>query len=898
MRTSSKTSTKRLAARPARVVSEAGSHLLEPRGRTKQEARSALETYRARRDFNITPEPPPSTTKLKHKARKAQLEFVVQKHDATRLHYDVRIEIAGAMMSWAVPKGPSFDPTVKRLAVETEDHPMAYNRFEGRIPDGEYGGGDVLIWDRGTYETLPPGSEDAMRAKGHFHVRFFGEKLVGDWHFVRTHGRGGPAEGTKSQWLMFKGKDEHSDETKDIVAERPESVVSGKSATRGPKRRAASASGKSPAALLHLMGSPMRATLTAKLPHPESFSYEIKLDGYRLVAALAGGQVELSSRKGIDWTPRFPEVAQAIGSLSAREAVIDGEACILDDQGRSSFGMLQAWLGGDTARAKGTLAFAAFDLLWLDGRDLRGKPLEERRELLAALLKGAKAPLVMSVALDGSPAVIEKRARASGVEGLIAKRKGSTYASGGAGGWWKLKFRKEQEVALAGYVPRSDADDEVGALLIAVATGDGGFELAGKVGTGFDKQTRKKLAALLDRDRSKQPTVVGHPRVPGARWSNVKRVAQIALSEWTADGSARAASFLGLREDKNPEDCLREKDAPVKEKSEKKVRGASHRAVVNTSSDEKTKLSNPDKILFPRDGISKKEIALYYEQVSSVMLPYMVGRPIGLQRWPNGIDGEAWFEQNAPKKLPEIVRVVDVGQKHESKRKIVVDNAETLAWLANLAALTIHQWASHVPPATSTGRVSPSPATLEQADYAVLDLDPGDGTWADLIKVAETLRGLLEQLNLVSVVKTSGQRGLHVLIPVERGPNHEEVTSFARKLASAVAESLPAISTVERMKAKRRGRLYIDFLQNGSGKTIVAPYSIRARDGAPVSMPIAWSEVEAMRRKRAKETAPEMTRWNIRNVPKLLAKDGDCWSKAWTPYRLEPVIAAARSLWM
>jgi len=808
-----------------------------------------LATYTAKRHFGVTPEPHPGEMRASRK-RAAALEFVVQKHDATRLHFDVRIEIAGAMMSWAVPKGPSFDPTVKRLAVETEDHPMAYNRFEGRIPDGEYGAGDVLIWDRGTYETVPSGQEDAMRAKGHLHVRFFGEKLVGEWHFVRTRRGGAPREGQRSQWLMFKAKDEYADATRDIVAERPGSVVSGKSATRGPRRRGASDAGKSAATLLRTIGSPMRAVLARAVSDPKSFLYEIKFDGYRLLAARAGSEVRLASRKGLDWTSRFREVAAAVGALPVCEAVIDGEVCILDDAGRSSFGMLQAWLSGQSAAyVGGTLAFVAFDLLWVDGRDLRSTPLEQRRELLDALLKDAKAPLVFSRSLDGAPAKIEDMARRGGFEGLIAKRKGSPYVSGGAGGWWKLKFRREQEVAIAGYVPRSDANDEVGALLIAVATGKGTFDLAGKVGTGFDRSTRKRLAKLLDRDASDEPTVVGHPRVKGARWSKVKWVAQISLTEWTRDGSARAPSFIAIREDKDPGECVREKEAPMAA-TEEEARGMAPATHAARSASAKTrgarrtsevKLTNPDKVLFPRDGITKAEITEYYREISTVMLPHLAGRPIGLQRWPNGIDGDAWFQQHAPEKVPDFVKVIELGPGHKATRKILVENVETLAWLSNLAALTIHQWASHVPAGTLAGDAVE--AALEQADYAVLDLDPGNGTWADLIRVAEALRGLLERLELESVVKTSGQRGLHVLVPFARGPSHSDATELARKLATTLAAALPEIATVERMKAKRGGRLYVDFLQNGSGKTIVAPYTIRASDGAPVSMPIAWSEV-------------------------------------------------------
>lgn len=783
----------------------------------------------------------------------------MQKHDATRLHYDVRIEIAGAMMSWAVPKGPSFDPAVKRLAVETEDHPMAYNRFEGRIPDGEYGGGDVLIWDRGTYETLPPGQEEAMRAKGHVHLRFFGEKLVGEWHFVRTAGQGG--EASKPQWLMFKAKDEHADAGLDIVASRPESVVSGKSATRGPRRLHPSRQGRTPASLLHAVGSPMRAVAVKEIADPDRFLYEIKYDGYRLLAGVAGGDVTLVTRNANDWTARFSPVAEALRQLPVQEAVVDGEACILDSAGRSSFQLLQAWLSGE--HVKGTLVFIAFDLLWVDGRDLRGEPIEQRRQLLEALLAKAKNPVVCSKMLTGPLAATLEAARENGLEGLIAKRKGSVYVPGGTGAWWKLKFRRQQEVALAGYVPRSDADDEVGALLIAVAQPGGGFELAGKVGTGFDRKTRQLLARLLDKQRSPTPTVTGNPRIKGARWAKVKLVAEIALTEWTKDGSARAPSFIALREDKTPTQCVREGE----EKAPAPARVTA------------PKITNPTKVLFPRDGITKAEVVAYYDAIAEVMLPHLYGRPIGVQRWPNGIDAEAWFQQNAPEKVPDYVRVIDPGAAHSGKRKILVENRETLLWLANLAALTIHQWASHVPPTASSAAAVTR--ALGEADYTVIDLDPGDGTWDHVIKVAETLRGLLEQLELTSAVKTSGQRGLHIVIPFRRGPSHHDVTELGRKLATSVAEALPTIATVERMKAKRKGRLYIDFLQNGNGKTIVAPYTLRARDGAPVSTPIAWSEVTRKLDPRA---------FTLRTVPERVSARGDLFAAILDPGQRLPAV--------
>ncbi len=834
-----------------------------------------LRTYRAKRDFAKTPEPPPPESsqigaiKGKKKADVAKLAFVVQKHDATRLHYDVRIEIDGAMMSWAVPKGPSYDPDVKRLAVETEDHPMEYNRFEGRIPDGEYGAGDVLVWDRGTYETVPPGQGAAMRAKGHVHLAFAGEKLRGEWHFVRT-GRKGDAgaaggEPVKAQWLMFKAKDATADKARDIVSERPESVISGKSATRGPRRSGASPVGRSARALLEATGDVARATLAAHLPDPKAFWFEVKYDGYRIRIGKAGGEVCLLSRNGKDWTAPFAPIADAARALPVREAVLDGEVCAVDEDGTPSFQGLQEWVGfastGGAPRERRpvTLAYAAFDLLWLDGRDLRARPIEERRQLLEALLASSPAGsggahLSFSRAVGGDAASVDAlvaAARSSGLEGLVAKRRGSPYVGGASSHWLKIKFTRRQECAVIGYIPLARATS-CGALLLAVVDG-GEMRYAGRVGTGFDDATRVALARRIDAIATPKPPIAV-PATPGAVWCTPELVCEVAFGEWTRDGSMRRPSFMGLRADKSAGECVVERAIDDEAAARGAGEHAARRAPPRSQPATLPPLKNPTKVLFPRDGITKKELLDYYLAVAPVMLPHLASRPLTLQRWPNGIDGEEWYQQNMPSEVPAFVRTVQ----HEGRPRVVADNVETLAWLANLAALTLHQWASHAP-------------TLDRPDYVVLDLDPGDGTWAHLIEVATAVRALLEALELTSVVKTSGKRGLHVVIPIAAGPTHVEATAFAEQIARAVAKVLPAIATVERMKTRRRGRLYVDYLQNGEGKTIVAPYTVRALDGAPVSTPLDWSEVTEKLDPRA---------FTVRTVLPRIAKRGDLFARA------------------
>lgn len=501
-------------------------------GTEKTSSADRLATYRAKRDFAVTPEPGSSQAEdaagKKAAPSPAQpLAFVVQKHDARRLHYDVRLEVDGAMVSWAVPKGPSFDPAVRRLAVQTEDHPMEYNAFEGRIPDGGYGAGDVLIWDRGTYETVPPGQQRAMLDKGHMHVRLFGEKLVGDWHFIKTQRKGVDAtasrsmdDGTgnqgKAQWLMFKARDLRANPKFDVVTERPESVVSGRAATRGPLRVGASEQGKSAKALLEFVGEPALATAGAKITRGDEWLYEIKYDGYRLFGCKAGGEVRLYTRRSHDWTDRFGVVAESVAQIPARECVVDGEVCVVDERGRPSFGALQAWLASAAVGKPldASVVYAVFDLLWLDGRDLRKEPIEMRRELLDDLVRNPKPPMTVSHAVEGRLEELLAAAKANGLEGLIAKRRGSPYVAGRSGYWLKLRFDRRQECAIAGYVPMAGTRDDVGALLLGVVdpARPGELTYAGRVGTGFDSATRRDLGLRLNEQRVDAPAVEGAPK--------------------------------------------------------------------------------------------------------------------------------------------------------------------------------------------------------------------------------------------------------------------------------------------------------------------------------------------------------------------------------------------------
>jgi bifunctional non-homologous end joining protein LigD len=503
-----------------------------------------LQPYRRKRHFQITPEPSPRTPA---RPQAAGATFVVHKHDARRLHYDLRLEMDGALASWAIPKGPSYDPGEKRLAVQTEDHPLAYAGFEGRIPEGEYGAGDSLVWDRGTWETIPPGQGAAMRRHVKLVFQLHGEKLRGRWHLVRTRPRGG-----KEQWLLIKGRDAYSRGVGDIVAERPESVVSGRRVTRGPVRRKDwEAPHPRPVDLLLRVWPAMLATLTRREEvGDERYVCEVKYDGFRALAALSGGKVTLQSRTGNDLATRFPTVVAAVANVPQPELVLDGEIIATDRRGLARFQNLQA--------GTGELRYAVFDLLWLNGEDLRSRGVEERRELLEGILAGAPPPLALAERIPGSIDPALGWAHARHHEGIVLKRAGSPYVGERSLDWLKLKLLQSQEVALVGYVPISNGTEAIGALVLAVYD-KGRFRYAGKVGTGFTNKVRADLWRMLRAIEVERPTVPDPPGERDVHWVRPKYVAQIAFSEWTRDGKLRQPSFQGLRDDKRPEECVCER---------------------------------------------------------------------------------------------------------------------------------------------------------------------------------------------------------------------------------------------------------------------------------------------------------------------------------------------------
>ena len=841
-----------------------GTTTRRPSSGKAKETPNRLEKYVEKRDFTATPEPQPkdearaeAPLESSHPRRAAVKKstgevtaapiFVVQKHDARRLHYDFRLALGDVLVSWAVPKGPSYDPKVKRLAVHVEDHPLDYASFAGRIPAGQCGAGEVEIWDQGTYEL---GNRDfdlpAMLAKGHVHVVLHGARMRGGWHLVRTR--------DEKTWLFFKADDAYANAHFDVLA-------STSSTAAGIDADAPRPTGDA-RALVKGMGDVARAVSSRLLGPPSEYLFEIKYDGYRILGGKVGGGVRLVSRNGLDWTDRFPEIARAVARLPARELVLDGEACVVDESGRPSFEALQRHLSGE--KDVGRLAFPAFDLLWLDGRDLRNLPIEERRAKLEALVRGADAPLTFSTAIQGELHAVLEAARTAGLEGLVAKRRGSTYVSGPTNAWIKMKFELRQDCVVCGYTPMSGTH-VAGALVLGLYDARGRFVYAGRVGTGLSDALRVDFQKRLDRAAVDRCPFEEDPRIPDVHWSRPEICIEIGLREWTRDGSPRFPRFLGFREDKSARECVRESTESFVDmsraprgtrRSRERERGdeADHASAIPEAPERArpatvVPLTNADKVLYPKDGITKRDIFRYYTDIATVMLPHLRGRPINMQRWPDGIHEEEWFQHNAPPRAPPYVRQVPFDRDEASaveknarqKWRIIVENVETLQYLANLAALTLHQRSSHLPPnATSDEAIARALAT---PDYVVIDLDPGEGPFSDLIRVALAVRKLLEALELESCVKTSGKRGLHVLVPLAPGYAHDDAIVFASEVARAVAKVLPDIATTEMRKDRRRGRLYVDVAQNGRGRSIVAPYSLRALDGAPVSTPIDWSEV-------------------------------------------------------
>ncbi len=825
--------------------------------RAKPEARGRgdpLRTYREKRDFRRTAEP---EARLK---RGADWQFVVQKHAARRLHYDLRLELDGVLKSWAVTRGPSLVPGEKRLAVQTEDHPMDYLKFEGNIPKGEYGGGSVIVWDRGRW--TPEGDPHRGLKKGHLVFSLDGARLNGRWHLVRMRQRPGEK---KEQWLLFKAHDEYARDASGpaIVEEATTSVLTGrdieKVAAEGepggdPGGRAEVARPRQPElsdpaglpgarrAALPPFVEPSLAQLADRPPKGKDWIHEIKFDGYRTQARIDGRSIKLLTRKGLDWTERFEPIAETLKTLRLASALIDGEIIAETSSGVPSFSDLQQAL---SAGADDRLLYYVFDLLSCEGADLRNTPLVERKALLHRIVEPlpAGANIRFSEHFETDGATMLEHACRMGLEGIISKRKNEPYRSGRGEHWIKSKCVDRQEFVLLGYVPSTVVKSAIGSLVVGYY--DGGKPMyAGRVGTGFSAEVARSLRQQLEKIKAAKPAFdkpLPAGTEKGVVWVEPRLVGEVEFRGWTHDDVLRQASYKGLREDKPAEEVVREK-AP---RSQPRNRPAQRNDAADVLAG--IRLTHPERILWEGQGVTKQGLAEFYVEIADWILPHLVGRPLSLVRCPSGAMHECFYAKHAWAGLSKAIRPVDVG---EGKPMLAINDLEGLIGLVQAGVLEIHPWGSRV-------------EDLHRPDRLIFDLDPGEGVaWDAVVAGAGEIRQRLKALGLESFLKTSGGKGLHVMVPIEPEFDWERVKAFTKTITDAMAADAPQRYVATMSKTLRRGKIYVDYLRNGWGATAVAAYSTRARPGAPVSTPLEWQEL-------SKAIRPD--HFNIDNLRQRLA---------------------------
>jgi len=802
--------------------------------------RDALAPYNAKRDFSRTREP-------KGKQGKAGgNSFVVQKHDATRLHWDFRLEVDGVLKSWAVTKGPSIDPADRRLAVRTEDHPLDYGDFEGTIPKGEYGGGTVMLWDRGTWEPVA-GKSAADLDEGHLHFRLHGERMKGEWLLVRMKGR--PHE-KRENWLLRKINDAEAGEGDVLVERALTSVLTGRSmaeiaADTEGVQSLAGASGRSftakmeaarrhnaqtgargtvkkagASAALPDFCAPQLATLVDAVPGGNGWLHEIKFDGYRALVAVSGGKVRIFTRNGLDWTEKFGPLVRAIAALDLPPALIDGEIVAFGPDGNPSFSALQGVLkrGHGAQREDTPFHFFAFDLLALEGMDLKPLPLIERKERLEALMQGAGPPVHVADHVIGAGETLYRSMCGAGQEGIISKRVDAPYRAGRGKSWVKVKCTYRQEFVIIGWTKSSARGRFFRSLLLAQHE-DGALVYKGKVGTGFDLDDMERLAgAMAPLETEKPPAEVPRAEARGARWIKPKLVAEVAFSEFTGDGRVRHGSFLGLRADKKAAAVTPERAEPA------------------PAPESAIRITSRDRVLFPDSGQTKGDLADYYARIAPLMLPFAANRPISLVRCPQGRARKCFFQKHDSGSFGPHVHQVPVKEKDGGVEDyIYVEDADGLLACVQMGTIEFHAWGSRAD-------------AVERPDRMIFDLDPDEGLGFDEVKrAARHIRDRLGDIGLVSFAMLSGGKGVHVVVPLTPGHDWETHKDFSHRFAEALSTAEPDRFVATMSKAKRKGRIFIDWLRNQRGSTAVLPYSARARAGAPVAVPMGWDELEDAR---------------------------------------------------
>ncbi len=898
-----------------------------------------LEEYRRKRDFARTPEPAPGEVVAAVSGRR---RFVVQRHRASRLHYDVRLEIDGVLVSWAVPKGPTLDADARRMAVHVEDHPVEYFDFEGVIPARQYGAGDVIVWDWGTWEPedQTPDPAEAI-TNGELKFRATGEKLRGRFTIVRTSRRPGSAprvafeDDEGEQWLLIHKRDEHAVPGWD-AEDHPSSVKSGRSNDEVKANVPALWVSEAPAAsaAIDLAGAreapmprylePMKATLATRAFRDEEWLFEVKWDGYRVEAVVRDGQVALFTRNGHDAEAYFPRLLTPPTWIDAREAIVDGEVVALDDAGRPDFGLLQERIGAGDGDRSVPLVFQAFDLLYLDGRSLLEVPLEQRKRLLELVVRPTSRVQV-APAIETEGVAFFEAARDQALEGIVAKHRRSRYEPGKrVSTWLKIKARPEQELVVGGWTPGMGTAKELGAVVVGVYDGDR-LQFAGKVGSGFNGRARTDLRTRLEALEMDGPPFNPAPSpgyrgrwggdLAGVRWVRPELVIRAEIGGWTRDGHVRQSSFKGVELGRDPREVGRERatdparavrasvDPPAAVRPAAAVRppaasGQSPTVALPPAgvppdpswivaeaelhalallkgagtwhvAGQDLRLTNLDKVLFPpRPGtddepVTKRDLVAYFARIAPAMLPHLADRPLNLQRFPNGVGAPGFWQKDIPSSAPRWLTIWhEQGFREREDRRpndhLVADRAATLCWLGNQAAFEIHAWTSAVhDPWTPT--------------FALIDIDPGTATtWEETLVLARLYRTALDHLGVRAYPKLTGSRGIQAWIPIERGRYaYAQTSAWIESLSRAIGATVPDLVSWEWAKADRGGRARLDYTQNAAIKTLVAPYAVRPRPGAPVSAPIGWEELDDP------DLAPD--RWTIRSLPGRVAEIGDLW---------------------
>jgi bifunctional non-homologous end joining protein LigD len=813
-----------------------------------------MSEYNRKRNFSITSEPPEDTAGKSRKSPGA-LRFVIQKHDASHLHYDFRLELDGTLKSWAIPKGPSLDPADKRLAVHVEDHPLGYATFEGSIPKGQYGAGDVIVWDQGVWQ--PHGNPQDAYKSGKLKFTLVGEKLSGDWTLVRTRLKG---SGDKEQWLLIKERDDVARPASEysVVDELPQSVLSGnqvgtaKKAKAKPKTSTRKVSKAHTEAANHPHGEipdalkPQLATLVTQPPAGD-WIYEIKFDGYRMLARVQGGEVRLFSRNGNDWTARLPKQAEAIKALKLGDSWLDGEVVVLNEEGLPDFQGLQNAFDENNSQP---ILYYLFDAPFLNGQDMRQEPLEARRAALQKALKQKRSALRFSKDFVADHQDIVQSACSMRLEGVIGKRAGSPYVSRRSDDWIKLKCRLRQEFVVIGYTEPKGSRSGFGALLLGVFE-DSKLRYAGRVGTGFDEQRLQHLLKqmnTLKRDDSPLAKPLSAALARGVQWLKPSLVAEVEFAEWTREGVVRQASFIAERTDKPAKQINREQ--AVSPPAAKPTKGKKNAASNGRRTMDEVSVSHPERVIDAQSGTQKIELAQFYHDIGKWILPHLQGRPVSLLRAPDGVEGEQFFQKHAQHLAIPHITHLDKSVDPNHAQLMQIDSLPALIGAVQMGCIELHTWGA-------------SSASVDKPDRVIFDLDPDPALpWRSMVEATNLTLAVLDELGLDAWLKTSGGKGMHIVVPLAKSAGWDTVKGFAKALATFVTQQIPERFTDKMGPQNRVGKIFVDYLRNQRGASTACAYSVRARPGLGVSTPIRRDELSELK---------SAAQWTLDNLRERLA---------------------------